>query len=120
MKILMQFAVIFIVCLAGEALADLSPLPFPGSVTAMVLLFVLLSVGAIKLRHIEQVADFLIANMAFLFVPLVVGIRESYLLLADRAGAIALICVVSTVVAFGAAAGAATAVMKLQERKNRP
>ncbi len=120
MKILMQFAVIFVICLAGEALAALLPLPFPGSVMAMALLFALLCAGLVKLRHIEQAADFLIANMAFLFVPLVVGIGDSYTLLTGQAGKVVLVCVVSTVIAFGAAALAAGAALKLRERKNRP
>jgi holin-like protein len=120
MKILMQFAVIFVICLAGEALAGLLPVSFPGSVMAMVLLFALLLARVVTLRHIEQAADFLIANMAFFFVPLVVGIAESYALLSGQMGKIVLVCALSTVIAFGAAALAAGAVLKMQDRKNRP
>lgn len=115
MKVLMQFAVLFIICLVGDALADLLPVPFPGSVMAMLVLFALLYAGALKLRHVEQVADFLIANMAFLFLPLAVGIHDSYTLLSGQLGRVLLVCVASTVIAFGVAALAAGAVLKLQD-----
>lgn len=120
MKILMQLAIIFIVCLVGEAVADALPLPFPGSVMAMVVMFSLLYVGVVKLERIERVADFLVSNMAFLFIPLGVGIHNSYELIAGQVGRVLLVCAVSTVVTFGAAALAAGAVIRLQnDRGNR-
>ena len=110
----MQLALIFIICLVGEAIAGALPLPFPGSVMAMVVMFALLYAGAVKLDRIEQVADFLVANMAFLFIPLGVGIHNSYSLIASQIGRVLIVCFVSTVVTFGAAALAAGAVIRLQ------
>lgn len=117
MKILMQIGVIFMVCLVGEAVSQALPVSFPGSVMAMVLMFACLSLGVIKLEQVEGVADFLVTNMAFLFIPLGVGIHESYPLLEGRVGDVMLICFATLVLTFGAAAFAAGAVLRLQARR---
>ena len=41
-KLMVQIAIVFGVCLLGEAVAQYMPVPFPASVTAMLLLLVLL------------------------------------------------------------------------------
>ncbi len=58
MKLLMQIAVVFGVCLAGELLSMLIPLPVPASVWSMVLLFLCLLCGALREEHIREKADF--------------------------------------------------------------
>ena len=41
MRILKQIGFIFGICLVGQIIAELIPVPFPGSVMSMVLLFIL-------------------------------------------------------------------------------
>ena len=45
MKILMQLAIILLICLLGEVLAALLPFPFPASVISMLLVLALLLWG---------------------------------------------------------------------------
>ena len=69
MSVLAQICVIFAVCLASEGIAAVLPFSFPASVIGMILLFLLLLSGLLKIDHIREKSDFLLANMAFFFIP---------------------------------------------------
>ena len=60
MKYLKQIAIILAVSFLGEFLNWLLPLPIPGSIYGMVILFVALMAGVIKLSSVKNVGDFLI------------------------------------------------------------
>ena len=83
----------------------------------MVLLFLLLCTGALKLRQIEDAAELLTKNMAFFFIPAGVGILEQLPLLLENLGPLAVICVVTTVLTFAASSGTVRLVLWLQNRK---
>ena len=74
MNIMGELALIFGICLVGEGVAALLPVAFPASVISMVLLMVLLLTGVVKDRHIQTASHFLVANMAFFFLPSFVGL----------------------------------------------
>lgn len=76
MNIMGQLALIFGLSLVGEGVAALLPVSFPSSVISMVLLTALLLGGVIKDHHIKTVSNFLVANMAFFFIPSFVGTME--------------------------------------------
>lgn len=114
MKFLKQIAIIFAICLAGEAVALLLPFPFPGSVVSMILLFVLLMTGVLKLEQVDEAGSFLLNNMAFLFVPTVVGMAEYFPLIAQNLLALAIIIVVTTLLTFAVTAWTVTGVIRLQ------
>ena len=71
-----QAAIIFGVCLVSEGVAALIPVAFPASVIALLLLMLLLFTGALKPEHIRELSGFLVANMAFFFLPSCVGVME--------------------------------------------
>ena len=64
MKILTQLAIVFGICLVGECISAILPFAFPSSVIGMILLFLLMLVKIIKERHIKDVSQFLLKNMA--------------------------------------------------------
>lgn len=117
MKFLKQMAVIFAVSLAGSGISKLLPFAFPGSVISMILLFLLLLSGAVKLFQVEEAGDFLLGSMAFLFVPTVVGIAEYFPLILRNLAALLCIIVVTTLLTFAATAYTVTGVIKLQNRR---
>lgn len=49
-------------------------LPIPGNVLGMILLFILLLTGVLKLEWINEVASFLLKHLVFFFIPITVGI----------------------------------------------
>ena len=66
---MLELAIIFGLCLISEGLAALIPVSFPASVIALLLLALLLFSGVIKPEHIQRASGFLVANMAFFFLP---------------------------------------------------
>ena len=69
MKYIKQLAIIILVCFAGELVRYIVPLPVPGSIWGLVLMFILLVTGVIKLEKVEKTADFLVDCMPIMFVP---------------------------------------------------
>lgn len=69
MGIMAQIGIVLAVCLVGEGIAALLPIPFPASVISMVLLFLLLAAKLLRPHHIKEKSNFLITNMACFFVP---------------------------------------------------
>lgn len=100
MNICMQIAVMFIICLLGQGVSALLPFPFPGNITAMIILFILLLAKVITPEMIADFSGFLLANMAFFFVPAGVSILESYPIMKDSILPIFLICLFSTIITF--------------------
>ena len=100
MHILGELALIFGICLAGEGIAALIPVAFPASVVSLVLLMVLLLTGVVKDRHIQTASHFLVANMAFFFLPSFVGLLEHIELLKSQLVPLLLIIVLTTPVVY--------------------
>lgn len=100
MNIMGELALIFGICLVGEGVAALLPVAFPASVISMVLLMVLLLTGVVKDRHIQTASHFLVANMAFFFLPSFVGLLEHIELLKSQLVSLLLIIVLTTPVVY--------------------
>lgn len=100
MNIMGELALIFGICLVGEGVAALLPVAFPASVISMVLLMVLLLTGVVKDRHIQTASHFLVANMAFFFLPSFVGLLEHIELLKSQLVPLLLIVVLTTPVVY--------------------
>lgn len=78
MKYYVQFMLICLFAVIGEAISTFFKLPIPGSIIGLFLLFLALYFKLIRLRHIHAVAEFLLANMTILFLPAGVGIMERW------------------------------------------
>lgn len=114
MEILKQLAIILGVTLLGEAIAAVLPFAFPASVIAMVVLFVLLLTGVVKVKTIEQTGDFFLKNMSLFFLPAAVGILEHTALLSKTLVPFILVCVITLILTFGATAWTVLAVRRVQ------
>ena len=97
MKYLAQFGIILLISFVGEVLNRIIPLPIPASIYGMVLLFVGLVTGFIKLSSVKDTGKFLIDIMPLLFIPATVGLIESWVTMKDFLVAIVVISLVSTV-----------------------
>jgi len=80
---------------AGELLARALRLPFPGPVVGMLLLLVALNAGVVR-AAVAACADFLLAHLSLLFVPVAVGVMSYLPLLGVFGGRLALVLVLST------------------------
>lgn len=117
MKILMQLAIILLICLLGEVLAALLPFPFPASVISMLLVLALLLWGPLKIYHIQKQADFLLDNMGFFFVPPTVAILSYLGYMKGKTAIILFICFVTVITTFAITSWTVTAVMKYETRR---
>lgn len=101
MRYLRQFLWIIGFTLAGEALHTLLPLPVPAAVWGLVLLFIALESGKLKLSSVEECGQFMLGIMPVLFIAPAVGLMDSWPVLASVWPAVLAIIVLSTVVVFG-------------------
>ncbi|MBR1846573.1 MAG: CidA/LrgA family protein [Bacilli bacterium] len=72
MKLFKQLLLIFSFTLVGTLISyllSLASFPFPGSLIGMILLFIFLLFGLVKVDSIHGVAQFFIDNMGIFFVP---------------------------------------------------
>ncbi|WP_326911268.1 CidA/LrgA family protein [Sedimentibacter sp. MB31-C6] len=83
-KIVIQILIIYIIYETGNFISRIiSPyIVIPGNLIGMIVLLLLLSLNILKLSVIEETGSFLIKYMAFFFVPMAVGLIESYELIA--------------------------------------
>ena len=78
MKYLQQFLLILCISFVGEFLKYVLPLPIPASIYGMVILFIGLLTGLIKLEQVKDVGKFLIEIMPVMFIPAGVGLMSSW------------------------------------------
>lgn len=76
MKYVFQFSRILLVCLLGEVLARVFPLPVPASVYGLVLMLAALKLRIFRLEQVKEAGSFLIGILPLLFVPAAVGVME--------------------------------------------
>lgn len=119
MKIIKQLFLIFLICIAGELVSKILPFPFPSSVAALLIMLALFIAGVLRPESVRETAEFLLANLAFLFIPSGVAIIDKYSAVKGNISALLFICVMSTIITFAAAAYTVTAVIKLMERGNK-
>lgn len=112
MKYLSQFLIIMGFTLVGEALQRLLPIPVPASVYGLVLLFLALCTGIVKVRQVKETGAFLTSVLPVLFVSPAVGIVEHWQLIRSQLLPIVLLLVASTMVTFGISGSVTQRLMK--------
>ncbi len=103
MKYLRQFLIIMLFSFIGEGLNYIIPFPIPASIYGLVLLFVSLMTGVIKLDDVRDVGRFLIEIMPIMFVPAGVGLMTSWNVLKPELIPVIVIMIVSTILVMGIA-----------------
>ena len=98
MKYVKQFFIIGTITFIGEILIDCLPLPVPASIYGMILLFLCLKFGVIKLSQVEETADWFLSVMPIFFIVPTVGILDSYVLIKNELLQIVTLSIISTVV----------------------
>ncbi len=99
LKIAGQIAIIYIIYQAGNLISNSISqiIIIPGNIIGMAILLLLLTLNFLKLSMIEETSSFMLKYMGFFFVPLTVGIMESYKLIQDSIIQIIIILVISCI-----------------------
>lgn len=100
MRFFRQIMRLFMLCCIGDILSTMLPFPFPGSVIALILLFLCLVFKLIKVEQINIISDFLLKNMSFVFLPATVSIISYVDVFRSILWQFLIICTVTTVITF--------------------
>lgn len=119
MKLLQQVGILFGLCWLCQCLERVLPFAFPASVLAMVVLLVLLAGGVCRVERVQSIADFLLKNLPFFFIPVSVSIMEYADVIFSNAAAFFTVCAVSTVITFAATAWAVRLTLRWMERRGK-
>lgn len=117
MKYLRQFMIILLFSLLGETLKYVLPLPIPSSIYGMILLFVSLMTGIIKLDQVENVGKLLIEIMPIMFIPAGVKIIASWGVLEPMIVPVSVITVVALIVVMVVTGRVSQAIIRLDSKK---
>ena len=102
-----QIAGLWLVLQAGQRITAHLPIPLPGNVVGMVLLFTLLSTGLVKESWLTTGAGLLTRHLAFFFVPIAVGLMQWTALFRDTGHWLLLALSLSGIVSLAATCGIA-------------
>lgn len=92
-----QLAILFGCLALGELLIYFTGIPLPSSIVGMLLLALFLQLRVIRLEWVQTLADFLVANIGFFFVPPGVAIMCHFKLIKAEWLPIVVASVISTV-----------------------
>lgn len=116
MKYMKQFCLIMFISFLGEVLHHYLPLPIPSSIYGLVILFVGLMTGVVKLSYVEETGRFLIEIMPLMFIPAAVGLLESWGILAPIWIPIIGITLITTVIVMIVSGKVTQFVIRLENR----
>ena len=74
----MRSVIVIPVSLTNSSYILVVPLPIPAAIYGLVLMFILLYAGVLKLDQVKSAAQFLIAIMPVMFIPAAVGLLDSF------------------------------------------
>ena len=116
MNALRGFAWLLVLQSAGELLAHALHLPFPGPVVGLVLLLGALRFELVR-TPVAACADFLLAHLSLLFVPVGVGVMTHLGLIAEHGVRMLAVIALSTWVGLAVTALTLRALMRRQPRE---
>lgn len=115
---LLQVAGLTVFSLLVNTLTSFLHIPLPGSIIGMILLFLLLESGVIRLNWVEVGASWALAELLLFFIPSAIGVMKySKLLEADGLQVLAVVLVGTFAVMAGS--GVLTgAIYRIKERRS--
>lgn len=78
MKYVKEVGIIFGISCVGEALNRMLPFPVPSGVYGLFILLAVLMTGIIKVEEVEASGNWLLDTMPLMFVPVSVGLMDSF------------------------------------------
>lgn len=120
LKYSLQLSLIFIYLYMGNLISNAISnfIVIPGSIIGMLMLFVSLILGIVKLKQLEETTQFFLKNMGFFFIPLGVSLIESYILLKSVLWQVSLLLVISNILVMGITAKVTEVFIARREKSN--
>lgn len=117
MKFVFQFSIILSLSFIGELFSRFIPLPIPASIYGLIIMLILLCTKVLKPRHIKEVSDFLIEIMPVMFIPVTVGIMDSYSTLTKLLPEILIITTIGTMTVMAVSGYVTQLIIKTTDKK---
>ncbi len=118
MKYLRQLLLILSISFAGEVLKYFLPFPIPASIYGMVILFIGLLTGRIRLEAVKETGKFLIEIMPVMFIPAGVGLMASWGTLKPVLVPVSIITVAVLVIVMAVTGRISQRLIRRERRKN--
>lgn len=96
-NVFQQALTLAVILLISKIIESFIPIPMPTSVIGLVLLFIALCTGIVKLGQVESVGTALTNNISFLFVPAGISVINSLPILSKSPVLIILLIIISTI-----------------------
>ncbi len=119
MKYIKQFLVILGISFVGELFKAVLPFPIPASIYGMIILFIGLMTGLIKLDAVKDAGKFLIEIMPLMFIPAGVGLMESWGILKPVVLPFCIITVVTIVTVMTAAGRTSQWIIRRDKKRGK-
>lgn len=119
MKYIFQFCIIMIFVVLGEVLEYFIPLPIAGSIYGLILLFLSLVFGLVRLSWVEDVANWFQSVMALFFVAPAAAIIDIWADISDIWWILLILLVVAYLVTMITTGVTADALIRRSERKKQ-
>ncbi|WP_425353423.1 antiholin-like murein hydrolase modulator LrgA [Staphylococcus coagulans] len=113
-----QVLVISLVLFVSSIIESFMPIPMPASVIGLVLLFILLCTGVVKLGQVEKVGTALTNNIGFLFVPAGISVINSLGIISASPILIIGLIIISTVLLLVCTGFASQIIMRVTTKNN--
>ena len=117
MRIPLQLAVIFAICLAGEFLHRIVGVPLPGNIIGMVLLLILLCLKVLKSEQISGVSGFFLNHLPLFFLPPSIAIMAVGDDILAKWPLLLVLCITFTLVTIAAGGLTTQFLIRLQEKR---
>ena len=114
MKFVKQFMIILAISFVGEMLHALLPLPVPASIYGLILMLI----GILPLKAVNEAGGFLIEIMPMLFIPAGVGLMVSWGALKPVLVPVSIIIVVTTILVMGVSGRITQFILKKEDKKH--
>lgn len=112
-----EFIIIFLINYIGIIISNIFNLPIPGTIMGMILFFILLYTGFLKIEKVENAVNALLLNMTILFLPPAVRILDSIHLLSGQFIKVLILIIFTTFITMGITGKIVQLMIELTEKK---
>ncbi len=117
--IVKQLFIILLALFLGYGLSEILNIPIPANVIGFALLFFALCIGAIKIKQVDKVSDFIIKYLAVFFVTPTIGIMMYFELIGKELVHILVPLMLSIIIGFFTAAKVTEIFIEIAKKRDK-
>jgi holin-like protein len=119
LRVIIHILFLFLLLFIGNGIQAILQIPIPGSVIGMILFFVLLKSGIVKLEWVLEGTSLLLRHLTLFFIPVTVGFIEYLELFQGKGIWLLIITIFSTALVMGLAGMTSERLAKRQQKEEQ-